>query len=220
MHHSARQLRIGLSMRQTSSEHGEIRDALAVDWNAFLQDILPEAAWTPVPNLEGNVVDFLRHWEINGLILTGGEDPGSSPQRDATEAAMLDFARERTLPVLGVCRGLQFMQFHFGGSLSSCEQYGHVGRRHSVSIPHSLNGLLAGTPGNIEVNSYHKLCVHADQLVPALQPLALADGNVVEGVVDREGRMAAVQWHPEREHPFRDHDRQLVRRLFFTEDEA
>ena len=39
------------------------------------------------------------------------------PDRDAWESALLDAADAVDLPVLGVCRGMQLMAVHAGGSL-------------------------------------------------------------------------------------------------------
>ena len=63
-------------------------------------------------------------------LLTGGEDPGTSPPRDDTERALLDWAIGDRLPVFGVCRGLQFVQRYFGGELVACDRERHVARRH------------------------------------------------------------------------------------------
>jgi len=50
----------------------------------------------------------------------GTIDGGSNvaPERDAFERTLLEFAIEHELPVLGVCRGAQLINVHFGGSLS------------------------------------------------------------------------------------------------------
>jgi putative glutamine amidotransferase len=66
-----------------------------------------------------------------GLVLTGGEDvepkrygeaPSPAlgavqPARDEAEFRVLDCAVRRRMPVFGICRGLQVMNVHFGGTL-------------------------------------------------------------------------------------------------------
>jgi gamma-glutamyl-gamma-aminobutyrate hydrolase PuuD len=66
-----------------------------------------------------------------GLLLTGGSDVdpalyGESanpetqppdPDRDAAEAAVIDEALARDLPLLAICRGMQILNVHLGGSL-------------------------------------------------------------------------------------------------------
>src|SRR5262249_54761390 len=70
--------------------------------------------------------------ECDGLILTGGHDvdprmygaPQGHPkvvevdqQRDTFERKALEQALNGGIPVLGVCRGLQVANVHFGGTL-------------------------------------------------------------------------------------------------------
>ena len=68
---------------------------------------------------------------LDGLVVTGGADvdparyaaephprtAGWRADRDAWELALLDAADARGLPVLGICRGMQVMAVHAGGSL-------------------------------------------------------------------------------------------------------
>ena len=68
---------------------------------------------------------------VAGLVLTGGEDvdPASygatpsmalgptNPLRDATEIALALGARQRRLPTLAICRGIQIANVAFGGTL-------------------------------------------------------------------------------------------------------
>lgn len=67
----------------------------------------------------------------DGLLFSGGQDVNPElygerpadkcgaicPQRDAMERALLDIALESDKPVLGICRGLQFINAALGGTL-------------------------------------------------------------------------------------------------------
>ena len=67
---------------------------------------------------------------LDGLVISGGADvdpgrygaephprtAGWRPDRDAWELALLDAAEAAGLPVLGVCRGMQLMAVHAGGT--------------------------------------------------------------------------------------------------------
>ena len=109
-------------------------------------------------------------------------------------------AAGRGVPVLGVCRGFQFMNVHLGGGLSPVS--GHVASYHAIS---SDTGLFP------EVNSYHDYGIVADDLAPSLEVVATGPDGTVEAA--RHGTLPwiGVMWHPERERPFAELDRRLVR---------
>src|SRR4051795_12267310 len=80
---------------------------------------------------------------LDALVVCGGADVdpgryGATPHprtvswrhdRDAWELALLDAADARDLPVLGICRGMQVMAVHRGGSLEQHvpDAVGHEG---------------------------------------------------------------------------------------------
>ena len=127
------------------------------------------------------------------LVLTGGDDFGVTPARDASETKLLDHAILRGLAVLGVCRGMQLINVHFGGRLAPVE--GHVARPHPVTLDAPLKNLYGC---EMIVNSFHNHGVPADGLGDRLVGAALdADGNV-EALHHRDLPVAAVMWHTER----------------------
>jgi N5-(cytidine 5'-diphosphoramidyl)-L-glutamine hydrolase len=208
-----RRHRIGLTMREMEApNHMERRDALAQDWGRFLAWSLPEAAWLPIPNLGEDATAFADRWALTGLILTGGEDIGVAPRRDATERALLGAFLERDLPVLGVCRGLQLLWTEAGGELQRGTQ--HVATRHAVRAQGHLDNVVED--GLVrEVNSYHAWCLKPRVPAPGHSVVWRGDDGSVEGFVD--GRVVGVMWHPEREPALDDMDRRLLRWLFLTQ---
>lgn len=201
-------------MREAQA-HGyrELRDALARDWHAFLAAALPEVAWIPVPNLGAGAARFADSWRLDGLVLSGGEDVGKTSPRDCTEALLLESFLRRRRPVLGVCRGFQFIQRHFGGRLSRIPGDTHVCRRHPVEL---LDGGIpvAWRSGTLAVNSYHGIGIRRRELAPPFRAFAVTSDGFVEGAVVPGVRILGVMWHPERERPFKAFDRALVRWVF------
>ena len=164
---------IGLTQRVHISEgYGERRDCLDQRW---LQ-VVAQMGFTPLPlpNLPPSQVPALcEQLSLSGLILTGGnslavldpKDPAAAPERDAFEAALLDWAVRKRQPVLGVCRGLQLINAFLGGQTSRVKK--HAGCRHTICF----EGRLADEAKR-EVNSYHDWGIEADGLAAGLSVLA------------------------------------------------
>lgn len=195
--------RIAVSQRvEIQGAHRERRDALDQRWVAFLL----ACGITPVvvPNNVRAAESILGAVAITGVLLTGGNDlaayGGDAPERDETEERLLRFALEARLPILGVCRGMQLIQHHYGITLKPVE--GHVSVRHGVEI----NGVRR------EVNSYHRF--GAIETVDPLVPVAMADDGVVEAIGHRQEDVRGIMWHPERFDPFRPEDLAYVRSVF------
>lgn len=193
-------LRIGVTMRVLQAQgYFEPRDALAQTWSNFLSVALPDAAWLPVPNVGAKGVRvYCEQWGINRLILTGGEDIGVSVIRDETERELLIWAKERAVPILGVCRGMQLMAVWAGATLKPVK--GHVRTRH----------ILQGDFAH-EVNSFHNLGLVA--CPEGFEVSARSEDGEIESVCYLESRWEGWMWHPEREtHQSADIDR--LQRLF------
>jgi putative glutamine amidotransferase len=182
--------------------YGERRDALDQRWTDFLArvDILPLL----VPNNPATLPGLLVNIPVDGILLTGGGDltayGGNAPERDATEAALIRFAIEKGVPLIGVCRGMQAIQHYFGATLVRVA--GHIATEHAV---------VSGDRRAL-VNSYH--CYGTTASVPELEVTAMAEDGVVEAVRHPRHQITGVMWHPERISPFRAEDIELFRRFF------
>ena len=102
------------------------------------------------------------------------------------------------------------IQHYFGGAISTCDGSHHVAKTHAVSFIKSLAGVIE-SDSNTDVNSYHTQVVSRDLLVHSLEPFAISDDGCVEGVHHRVENIVAIQWHPERNHPYVDRDVDLMR---------
>jgi putative glutamine amidotransferase len=170
------------------------------------------------PTRAGEILD-----SAGGLLLTGGEDVdparygaarhpelgATHPARDATELALLAAARERRMPVLAICRGIQVLNVACGGTLyqdlpserpsavSHDQPHDRSARTHDVAI--TAGSRLAAATGAMQmaVNSYHHQAVN--RLGAGLHVTAVAPDGVIEGVEvdDPAWWVLSVQWHPE-----------------------
>jgi putative glutamine amidotransferase len=162
----------------------------------------------------GRVLDGL-----DGLLVTGGADvdparygqqPGEHtdrPQveRDAWEDALLTGAIERSLPFLGICRGMQVLNVTRGGTLHQHLPDVVGDDRFRIGNGEFATNVVATEPGSevdalvgakLPVKSYHHQGI--DAVGAGLRVTARTDDGIVQAV-ELEGVPfgVAVQWHPE-----------------------
>ncbi|CAB4713523.1 MAG: gamma-glutamyl-gamma-aminobutyrate hydrolase family protein [Actinobacteria bacterium] len=155
---------------------------------------------------------------VDALVIAGGADveparygadphaltAGWRPDRDAWELALLDAAAAVSLPVLGVCRGMQLMAVHAGGTLDqhTPDLVGHD--EHSpggdvfgqVAVSTEPGSRVADLVGaSVEVGCHHHQSVREH---PGFVAAArAADGTLEAMETPGERFCVAVQWHPE-----------------------
>ncbi|MDE7247965.1 MAG: gamma-glutamyl-gamma-aminobutyrate hydrolase family protein [Lachnospiraceae bacterium] len=151
------------------------------------------------------------------LLLPGGGDitPAFFGQTDHgsrnvdTELDVLQFqflsrfvAQKK--PVLGICKGLQIINVHFGGDITqhidTADTHKWTGHDQFHHVWHCNLGRLDffyQLYGNsTRVNSAHHQAI--DRPGEGLIPVCRAKDNVIEGLCHTSLPVLAVQWHPER----------------------
>lgn len=160
---------------------------------------------------------------IDGLLLVGGPDldpalygaaahpeaEAAQPARDAFELSLLDGARERGIPVLGICRGMQVINVAAGGSLHQ-----HLPEVPGTSEHRRALGSFEDNDHHVELDpasrahdaaaeSPHRVISHHHQAVDRLGEGLVASGRspqegLTEAVESLDGAwVLGVQWHPE-----------------------
>jgi putative glutamine amidotransferase len=180
------------------TSYGERRDCLDQRWADFLN--ICGFALVPIPNHAETLKAMLTTLPPGGILLTGGNNSvsygGISPERDETDAMLIDYAVSSGTPLVGVCRGMQSIVLYFGGTLKEIQN--HVAARHKVS------GEI-----NREVNSYHTLAT--DSLPVVLEATAHSSDGIIEAIKHHVLPINGIMWHPEREFPYCAHDVQLIK---------
>ncbi len=197
--------------------------------NATYQRVMTEAGGRLItlrPNAAGDpevspeaVTALLEEKEIDGVLLAGGGDVdpklyGGDPNltrlvhrlRDDFEIALIRAARERGLPMLGICRGCQIINVALGGTVRNLRKEQDVIDRHLVLTGHPVDlvpgSKLAETLGVrhlAKVVSLHGNAV--GEPAPGVRIAATGPGSVIEAVeADSDGQIGwivGIQWHPE-----------------------
>ena len=158
----------------------------------------------------------------DGILFTGGHDVDPAiygatkhPKcgtpckvREVMEAWLLENCLKDNKPLLGICRGIQFINAYLGGTL-----YQDLPSEYGSNVEHHMNppydtcihnvtveqgSLLAEIigAGVHGVNSYHHQAIH--ELSPQVEAMATSEDGLVEAIAVKHHRFAiGVQWHPE-----------------------
>ncbi len=98
-----------------------------------------------------------------------------------------------TIPVFGVCLGLQAIGEAFGGAVVRApkQMHGKVSR-----VTHKNVGVFSDIPQDFSATRYHSLVVDRATLPDCLDVTAESDGLIM-GLQHREHDVHGVQFHPE-----------------------
>lgn len=209
--------KIGISYTETNFQNY---------WNWFA----PEELGNDIELIElsfqkDNTEDFEQ---CDGFVLTGGIDvvpemyggaedyphkPDTFlPERDQFELEIYSYSQLKRIPVLGICRGMQYVNILEGGKVfeDNGEEANHFHKKgaedkvHGINIKqnsllYSITGLEKG-----EVNSAHHQGINPNYLGDNLMVSAYSDTS--DGIIEalefqdktNKAFMLGVQWHPER----------------------
>ncbi len=160
-----------------------------------------------------------------GLLLPGGPDVdpalyGQSPDPDAglevcrplddLDLRLLNFALERDMPVLAICRGMQLLNVARGGQLlqdlpghRAGQHEGHwEPQTHTIFLaPGAKAAAVIGSAGFFRVNSLHHQGLNEAQRSPRLMTTAYSveDGLVEALESPAHSWVIGFQCHPERQ---------------------
>jgi anthranilate synthase len=127
--------------------------------------------------------------------------PGPGRPQDFAMAETIGLLVRRSIPVFGVCLGLQGIVEYFGGALDLLGVPSH-GKGSAVRV---LGGrLLHGLPAEFTVGRYHSLCARRTALPASLAVTAETADGVVMAIEHEELPISAVQFHPESVMTLRD----------------
>lgn len=158
---------------------------------------------------------------LDGILLAGGDDCdptvyGEQPhptveamdsRRQSNDLALARVARERGIPTLGICLGVQVMNVAAGGTLiqdidselrTDIEHASEPSDRHRHDVLVEQGTRLAGILGeqDLNVNSSHHQAIR--RVGEGLRVTAHAPDGIIEGLEDPSHPFyVGVQWHPE-----------------------
>jgi len=120
--------------------------------------------------------------------------PGPGRPSDFKVSDLILEAKNKRIPLFGVCLGLQGIVEAFGGKLKVLSYPMH-GKTSLVS--HNKEGIFQGLPENFEVGRYHSLIADPQTLPDCLEITAKSDDGIIMGIKSKDHAIEAVQFHPE-----------------------
>ena len=166
----------------------------------------------PVDNMNESIENHFND-DIQGIILSGSgdiekitrsefkkENLSFSLERDRIENKLIEYALSHSLPLIGICHGMQKINDYLGGDI---QPYFHC-KKDTFSeqgIYHDILGLdnLIGKDKIYSINQYHDHCILIEDLAHDLKCFAVdVRFNTVEGFYNQENKILGLQWHPER----------------------
>jgi len=159
----------------------------------------------------------------DGFLFSGGFDIAPSrygeatketcgklqPMRDKLEFTIFEKIIKTDKPIMGICRGFQFINVALGGTLiqdipsEAPSEINHTQTEPRFTPSHEVR-VLADTPlyslvgkDRMVANSFHHQAIKT--LGRGLKVMAMADDGIVEAIYSTGERyIRAYQWHPER----------------------
>ncbi len=191
---------IAVSTRLSSAiGYKEDRDSISRDWIKLFNN-LSINNYILLPNIRTDlIIEYCNYHSINGFLLTGGDIIGKDKMRDKLEFAALNLAKQRSLKVLGICRGMQIISSFFGGTLKSVD--GHLATRHNINDNSSRT-----------VNSYHSYAI--ENLPECYKVIYRSKDNSIESISHKLLPWNGCMWHPERDDFLHPMDLQMIKSLF------
>ncbi len=169
-----------------------------------------------LPHTENNFQAFVN--ELDGFVLTGSacdispelyqQDNTHSKECnlkvDKQELAFLSIIAQSKKPLLGICRGMQFMNIFEGGTLKQdipASAINHYGYKKQASKVHSMEVLGSKylKNGIYKINSIHHQAI--DEIGDNLKVTGTAPDGIIEMIEHEKLPWLGVQWHPEFELP-------------------
>ncbi|WP_239020670.1 gamma-glutamyl-gamma-aminobutyrate hydrolase family protein [Nakamurella antarctica] len=211
---------IGISMYREPASWGQWKDVQATLLPAAYSHHVSAGGGTPVLLAPFGIADDVASvvGRLDGLVIAGGADVnpsryGRDPEpptagwrddRDVSELALLNAAADLDLPTLGICRGMQMMAVHAGGTLlqhlpdvvgtdDHSPGPGAYQDNPVTTVPGTMVAALLGESALAHCHHHQSVDNH-----PGFRASAHSHDGIVEAFENPTRKFwVGVQWHPE-----------------------
>lgn len=191
-----------ITQREQLDSHGVPIDVLESTYVTYFEQL--GVNLYQLSNFTKNLDKVLDTNDFDLIILTGG---GSIPtkfyreehndllqlNRDRLEWVLMEYSLKSCIPILAICRGMEYMNAFLGGKVTkfkTLKENRPIGKEHDVTL---------GDGTKISVNNYHNDGVFKNDMAEELEIIGLdVENDVVEAIYSQKMKWLGFQWHPER----------------------
>lgn len=180
-----------ISSKIVKDNYGQFGQFLDLAWLNFFQNKVN------LFNVNLKNKNSIKNIYFDGLILSGGNDLYSIKKkkenliRDKNETRLLEYAIKKSIPILAVCRGFQFVNNYFGGTLKKIKN--HVNINHEIIFNKKFPNV---SKKKLNTNSFHNYAIR--NLANNFENIAEANDNSVEIAYAKKEKILGLMFHPER----------------------
>ena len=197
-------IRIGITQRELKlSNQKETYDSLDQNWFELANKC--DIDLVLIPNRIINISDFIKKNKIKGFIFSGGgpitknlglnkkKNNNTNAFRDITETKIFKICKERKIPILGVCRGMQSLNILFKGGITKIP--GFVNK---INYLKSFKSIYKNKyKVEKSIMSFHDYSITKNLLSKNLIPIYYS-GRSIQMLKSKNEKILGIMWHPER----------------------
>jgi GMP synthase (glutamine-hydrolysing) len=156
--------------------------------------------------------DFERIKEFapDALILSGGPASVYDPESPQLSKEVLDYQKEKDIPLLGICYGMQILVHLLGGKVEAAKN-----REYGKTLIHAIQKEAGQQSGLLkDLSEFNVWMSHGDEvhkLPPGFHLTAESRAKVPAAIESSEQKIFAFQFHPEVTHT--ENGKEIIRRF-------
>ena len=185
------------------ASYGEIRDNLDQNFSKWLIiNKLTPIIFSNEMVQHKKIGSLIKDLNIKGVILTGGKLKFNS-KRFLFQVKVLNIAKKKKLPVLGICQGMQMLSVYYRGKLKKIRN--HVKKNHKLT--------------NCEGYNFPKkiMCFHDYKISKLPKEFIItskSEDGTIESIKHKNFNWHGWMWHPERDKVFKKRNNLNLRNIF------